>query len=36
MRLNITLDSALDFGTYYCISKNDKGLTKAGVSIFGI
>ena len=35
MKLDITLDDPLDFGTYYCISKNTQGLTKASVTIFG-
>ena len=33
--LNITLNHPTDFGTYYCISKNEKGLTKAAVELFG-
>ena len=33
--LNITLNEPWDFGTYYCISKNEKGLTKAAVELFG-
>ncbi len=33
--LNVSLDSPMDFGTYYCISKNTQGLTKASVTIFG-
>lgn len=33
--VNITLDNAMDFGLYYCISKNEKGLTKAGITLFG-
>ena len=24
----------MDFGTYYCISKNEKGLTKAAIDLF--
>jgi hypothetical protein len=34
--LNISLSDPADFGTYYCISKNDKGLTKAAIELFGI
>ena len=35
LSLNITLDDPADFGSYYCISKNEKGLTKAVVEMFG-
>ena len=33
--LNISLTEPADFGTYYCISKNEKGLTKAAIELFG-
>lgn len=33
--LNISLNHPADFGTYYCISKNEKGLTKAAIELFG-
>ena len=33
--LNISLSETQDFGTYYCISKNEKGLTKAAIELFG-
>jgi len=33
--LNLTLDSKMDFGSYYCVSKNDKGVTKGVITIFG-
>ena len=35
LSLNITLSDPADFGSYYCISKNEKGLTKAVVEMFG-
>ena len=35
LSLNITLNDPADFGSYYCISKNEKGLTKAVVEMFG-
>ncbi len=35
MTLNVSLSEVNDFGTYFCISKNEKGLTKAGVTVFG-
>ena len=35
LSLNITLNDPADFGTYYCISKNEKGLTKATIELFG-
>ena len=35
LHLNITLNDPADFGTYYCISKNEKGLTKAAIELFG-
>ena len=35
LELNVTLNEAADFGTYYCISKNEKGLTKAAIELFG-
>ena len=33
--LNITLTESADFGAYYCISKNEKGLTKGAVELYG-
>ena len=33
-KLNISLSDPRDFGTYYCISKNEKGLTKAAIELF--
>ncbi len=33
--LNISLTEPADFGSYYCISKNEKGLTKAAIELFG-
>jgi hypothetical protein len=33
--LNISLTEPVDFGAYYCISKNEKGLTKAAIELFG-
>ena len=35
MSLQITLTDPADFGAYYCISKNEKGLTKGGITLFG-
>ena len=35
MRLHITITEQADFGAYYCISKNEKGLTKGGITLFG-
>lgn len=35
LSLNLTLTEQMDFGTYFCISKNQKGLTKARVTVFG-
>ena len=35
LSLNVTLNDPTDFGTYYCISKNEKGLTKAAIELFG-
>lgn len=35
LSLNLTLTEPVDFGTYYCISKNEKGLTKAAITLFG-
>merc|ERR1719195_1172478 len=32
--LNITLTESADFGAYYCISKNEKGLTKGAVELY--
>ena len=33
--LNISLSDPADFGPYYCISKNEKGLTKGAVELYG-
>jgi hypothetical protein len=33
--LNVTLESPEDFGAYYCTAKNEKGVTKGGVTLFG-
>lgn len=33
--LVIQMTSMEDFGVYYCISKNEKGITKGGITIFG-
>ena len=35
LSLNVSLNDPSDFGTYYCISKNPKGLTKAAMELFG-
>ena len=35
LSLNVSLSEPSDFGTYYCISKNPKGLTKAAMELFG-
>ena len=35
LSLNVTLSAGDDFGAYYCISKNEKGLTKAAITLFG-
>ncbi len=35
LSLAVTLTDSSDFGAYYCISKNDKGLTKGGITLFG-
>ena len=35
LTLKITLTEPADFGAYYCISKNEKGLTKGGITVFG-
>ena len=35
LTLNVTLESPKDFGVYYCISKNEKGITKGGITVFG-
>nr|XP_040569630.1 LOW QUALITY PROTEIN: uncharacterized protein LOC121119077 [Lepeophtheirus salmonis] len=34
VRLNVTLNKPEDFGSYYCISKNEKGVTKGAITIF--
>ena len=36
MYLNISLNEQSDFGAYYCISKNEKGLTKGAVELYGM
>ena len=37
MSLNITLTGdPADFGAYYCISKNEKGITRGGVDLFSM
>ena len=37
MRLNVTLTGdPADFAAYYCISKNEKGLTRGAVELFGM
>ena len=33
--LNVTLERADDFGIYFCVSKNEKGMTKGGITLFG-
>ena len=35
LTLKIALTEPADFGAYYCISKNEKGLTKGGITLFG-
>ena len=35
LSLNVSLNEASDFGTYYCISKNPRGLVKAAMELFG-
>ena len=36
MKLNISLTGdPADFGAYYCISKNEKGITRGAVNVFG-
>lgn len=35
LTLKIRLTEPADFGAYYCISKNEKGLTKGGITLFG-
>ena len=36
MKLNVSLTGdPADFGAYYCISKNEKGITRGAVQLFG-
>ena len=35
MTLNITITHPNDFGRYQCVSKNEMGITKGTISVFG-
>lgn len=35
MSLNVTVSNANDYGRYFCVSKNEMGITRGSINIFG-
>lgn len=35
MSLNVTVSNANDYGRYYCVSKNEMGIMRGSINIFG-
>ena len=35
MSLNVTVSNVNDYGRYFCVSKNEMGITRGSINVFG-